>query len=237
MGEQTVLRDFVHGSLQSIPLTWRGAYDAAATYAINDTVTSNFGAVYRYINAAPAAGVALATTTHWRQQWTAYSAAATYAINDIVVSGLGAWSYINATPGAGVAPPVLPVMSNTHWQYVGAYSDDGTHPAIVANAYRAALFNASTGVSSSPYTFVVGAINEIGIASRLASGSVYSTGKSGQELRVRTDNTAVAYNWFLDVPQRLAVYETIGSPSQCMMSLWRYGNNNGTNLHNLLKVR
>lgn len=230
LGEQAVLREFVYGSSQPIPLAWRGEYDAAATYAVNDVVAANFGSVFRYINTVPTAGIALATVTHWRQQWTAYSAAATYAVNDIVTSGLGAWSYINATPGTGVAPPALPVTSNTHWQYLAAFNEDGTHPAVVANAYRAAVFNAQTGISSNPYTFVVSAVNETGIASKLASGTIVTAGKTGQELRIRTDNAAVAYSWFLDVPQRFSVFETLDNPALCMMSLWRFGNNNGTNL-------
>ena len=55
-----------------------------------------------------------------------YSGATTYSLNDVVLNQNSSWVYINATPGAGNAPPTLPTTSNSYWQLVAQKGMDGS---------------------------------------------------------------------------------------------------------------
>lgn len=226
LGAQSVLQAFVAGATLPVPVKWQGAYNAATTYALNDIVT-NGGATYRYINAATSAGNATTNTTFWRPQWGAYAAGTTYSQNDIVTSGGYAWSYISITPAAGNAPPTFPVLANAFWQMVWTYSLDGTNQDTVANAYRAARFNAETGISSSPYSFKNGPLNEAIVPSILSGGTKITHGKAAQELKISAAAPAVAVDWVIDTPASLRIRELTGGLS--MMVLDRRGNILNTN--------
>ena len=54
-----------------------------------------------------------------------YSGATTYSQGDMVRSGGATWQYINASAGAGNAPPTLPTEANSYWQLVAKDGADG----------------------------------------------------------------------------------------------------------------
>lgn len=71
-----------------------------------------------------------------------YSATRVYRIDDLVFASDGrAFAYINATPGAGNAPPALPATSNTYWTLVSSATTGATadEAAALARATRTYL--------------------------------------------------------------------------------------------------
>lgn len=74
----------------------------------------------------------------------AYLAATVYRAGNLVwTDDKASWLYINATPGAGNAPPVWPITSNSYWQMLspptsispsGTLSPIGTFSSIVGNS-------------------------------------------------------------------------------------------------------
>lgn len=62
-----------------------------------------------------------------------YNAGTTYALNDVVLETGSSWVYINATPGAGNAPPTLPTTSNSYWQLLAQAGSNGTGAVDLVN--------------------------------------------------------------------------------------------------------
>lgn len=62
-----------------------------------------------------------------------YNAGTTYALNDAVRVLGSTWVYINATPGAGNAPPTLPTESNSYWQLMAQAGSNGTGSVDLVN--------------------------------------------------------------------------------------------------------
>ena len=54
-----------------------------------------------------------------------YAAGTTYSSGQYVTDQMSSWVYINATPGAGHAPPTLPTASNSYWQLLTAQGEQG----------------------------------------------------------------------------------------------------------------
>lgn len=101
-----------------------------------------------------------------------YSGSTTYREGDIVTSPDGStWIYINATPGAGNAPPTWPTTSNSYW-------DNMTGPSEVA--YTVYLTNESATVAAdsagnvSSFTPAAGSMILLEAGDPVATGVTYS---------------------------------------------------------------
>ena len=64
----------------------------------------------------------------------AYDGGTTYARNDLVEDQDQSWVYINATPGDGNAPPTLPTLSNSYWQWVTGKGEKGDTGSATSSA-------------------------------------------------------------------------------------------------------
>ena len=68
-----------------------------------------------------------------------YDNGTTYSKNDVVLSGGSTWAYINNTPAAGEALPVLPTTSNTYWQLFAQKGTDGAGTVNSVNGLTGAV--------------------------------------------------------------------------------------------------
>lgn len=60
-----------------------------------------------------------------------YNVTTVYRKNNVVYHAKGSWIYTNNTPGAGISPPSLPTISNTHWHLVAMPGENGTGTGTV----------------------------------------------------------------------------------------------------------
>lgn len=224
LGEDAVLVDALYGSVMPLVANFRGVHASGNSYAVGDVV-SNSGPTYRCFSATSNAPPNASFFTAWGN---AYSAGTTYRQHDVVTSGIYTWSYINGTPGAGNAPPTAPTDYNAHWQMLDGFSLDGTHTNKIADVYRVGLFNAMTGIEASPYGFVSGPMNETGSPSRIMGGSVFSYGKTAQEVKIRSESTSSAVVWRIDWPQKLEGWSI--SAGKMLFAFSQFGVNTGANL-------
>ena len=224
LGEDAVLVDALYGSVMPLVANFRGVHAIGNSYAVGDVV-SNSGPTYRCHTATSNAPPNASFFTAWGAP---YNAGTTYRQHDVVTSGIYFWSYINATPSAGNAPPTAPTDYNTYWQMLDGFSLDGTHTTKAGDVYRVGLFNAMTGIEASPYGYVSGPLNETGSPSRIMGGSVFSYGKTAQEVKIRSEAPTNAQVWRMDWPQKLEGWSI--SAGKMLFAFSQFGVNTGTNL-------
>jgi hypothetical protein len=221
-GEQAITTDALYGSQIALEAEFIPVWNAGTVYSYGQVVGN-----YRYINAGPSAGNVQTNTAFWTPWNATYNAGTTYRKHDVVGHGsFYTWSYINDTPGAGVAPPTAPTIKNTHWQMLVGMTRDGTHTDKPADAYRVGLLNSATGIAGNPHSFTPGPVNETFTPSKIAGGSTISYGKIGQDIKFSSPNPITASVWDMTVSQKLHIYTAAGL--QFMLS--QFGHLAGANL-------
>jgi hypothetical protein len=80
-----------------------------------------------------------------------YSGAVTYEYLDLVVNQNSSWVYINATPGAGNAPPTLPTQTNAYWQLVAQQGTAGSATSSADVAWSGDISPSSIAADQNNY--------------------------------------------------------------------------------------
>ena len=99
-------------------------------------------------------------------QATDYSGSTIYTRGDLAYNQSSIWVYVNTTPNSGHAPPTLPVLANSYWEYVSSTSSNTYIWIAYANSTNGTTFTDFTTDSAN-----TGGVNRqwIGIASNRTS--------------------------------------------------------------------